>query len=64
LRLLLLLATLRSLHDLCCPVLVGWVVKKRTNVVHEQGVQQLGDLFFVGEIQSSLKRDPVAVLEI
>lgn len=39
LRLLLLLATLRSLHDLGCPVLVGWVVKKRTNVVHKQRIQ-------------------------
>lgn len=61
--LLLLLAALRSLHDLRCPVLVGWVVKKRTNVVHKQGVQQLSDLLLVGEIQSPLKRNPGTMLE-
>lgn len=64
LRLLLLLAALCSLHNLCGSVLVGWVVEKRTDVVHKQGVQQLGDLLFVGEIQSSLKRDPCAPSEV
>lgn len=61
--LLLLLATFRSLHDLRGPVLVGWVVKKRTNVVHKQGVQQLSDLFLVGEVQSPFKRNPGTLLD-
>lgn len=63
LRLLLLLAALCSLHDLCGTVLVGWVIEKRADVVHKQGVQQLGDLLLVGEIQSSLKRNPAAPSE-
>lgn len=50
LGLLLLLATLCSLHDLCGAVLVCWVVEQGTNVVHEQRVQKLGDLLLVGEI--------------
>lgn len=63
LRLLLLLTAFSSLHDLRRPVLVGGVVEKCTNVVHEQGVQQLGDFLFVGKIQSPLKRNPVTMLE-
>lgn len=63
LRLLFLLTTLRSLHDLRRSVLVGWVVEKRADVVHKQRIKQLGDFLLVGKVQGPLKRNPVATLE-
>lgn len=57
---LLLLATFGSSHDLACPSLIRGVVQKRTNVVNEQGIQKLGDLLLIGEIKSTLERDPAS----
>lgn len=45
-------------HDLAGPALVGGVVQEGTNVVYEQRIKELSDLFLVGEIQGSLEGDP------
>jgi hypothetical protein len=34
------------------------MVKQTTDIVHEQGVEQISDLFLVGKLQSALKGDP------
>jgi hypothetical protein len=34
------------------------MIQERTDVMHEEGVQLLGDLFLVGEIKSSIKWNP------
>lgn len=60
--LLLLLAALCSLHDLRGAILVCWVVKQGTNIVHEKRVKKFSNLLLVGKIQGSLKRNPAAVL--
>lgn len=39
--------------------LVGGVVKKSTNVVNEEWVQEFGNFLLVGKIQSAIERDPV-----
>lgn len=58
---LLLFPTLGSRHDLVSACLICRVVEQRSNVVHEQRVQHLGDFFFVGKIQCSLEGDPDAL---
>jgi hypothetical protein len=37
------------------------MVKQTTDIVHEQGVEQISDLFLVGKLQSALKGDPAFV---
>ena len=51
-------AVLRFLHDHVGAGLVGRVVQQTTDVVHEQRVQKIGDLFLVGKIQRTLERNP------
>jgi hypothetical protein len=41
-----------------CPRLVRGMIEQSSNVVNEERVQLLGDLFFVGKLQCSLKRNP------
>lgn len=38
------------------------MVKQSTNVVNEEGIKKLGNLFLVGKVQSPLKRNPDVVL--
>ena len=38
--------------------LIGWMVKQCANVVNKQWIKELSDLFFVGEIQSAIERNP------
>ena len=38
---------------------VDWVVKESSNIVDEERVKQLGDLFLVGEFEGTLERNPV-----
>ena len=45
-----LLSSLGSLHYLVCAILVRRVIEESPNVMNEQGVQQLCNLFLVGEI--------------
>lgn len=40
----------RSSHDLTGAILVGGVVKERSNVVHKQRIERLRDLLLVGKI--------------
>lgn len=51
-------ALLSSGHNLAGPALVGRVVQQGADVVYEQRIKKLGDLFLVGEIQGSLEGDP------
>jgi len=37
---------------------VDWVVEERSDVVDKKGIKQLGDLFFVGEFEGTLERNP------
>ena len=37
---------------------VDWVVEESSNVVDEEGVKRLGDLFLVGEFKGTLERNP------
>ena len=47
-------------HDSIRSGLVCWVVEQCADVVHEQRVKQLSDLFLVREIQCTFERDPAA----
>lgn len=57
---LLLLATLGGSHNLACTSLIRGVVQKRTDVVNKQRIQELRDLFLVGEIKRTLERNPAS----
>lgn len=64
LLLILLPATFRRVgcsHDRIRSGLVGWVVEQCADVMHEQRVKQLCDLFLVRKIQCTFERDPAAI---
>ena len=51
-------ALLRFLHDRIGARLVRGVIQQASDIMHEHGVQQIGDFFFVGEFQGSFKWNP------
>jgi hypothetical protein len=57
---LLAVPTLLGGHDLARPILVRRVVEKGADVVNEQRVKHLNDLFLVGKVESPLERNPEA----
>lgn len=64
LLLILLPATFRRVgcsHDRIRSGLVCWVVEQCADVMHEQRVKQLCDLFLIRKIQCTFERDPAAI---
>ena len=51
-------ALLRFLHDRIGARLVRGVIQQASDIMHEHGVQQIGDFFFVGEFQGSFEWNP------
>lgn len=49
---------LRFLNNHVGMGLVGGVIQETTDIVYKQRVEKIRNLFFVGEIQSPLKRNP------
>lgn len=43
-----------------CPRLVRGMIKQGSDVVHEERIQMLRDLFLVGELEGSFERNPGA----
>lgn len=41
---------------------IDWVVKKSADVMNEEGIEEFGDLFFIGEIESAFVGDPRRVV--
>jgi hypothetical protein len=43
------------------PTGIFWIVQETANVMYEQRVEEFGDLFLVGEIESPLEGDPISI---